>query len=87
MTAAEALAVALVKLADQGQATPCQGRRRDRWTSESAEERAWAAAVCVGLRCPVVEVCSAAAAAENAEKFAVWGGRDHTVSTHKRGAG
>ena len=86
MTAAEALTLALLELADQGRPTPCQGRRRDRWTSESAEERAWAASVCVTLDCPVLEVC-AAAAVERKESFAVWGGRDRTVTVqHKRRA-
>ncbi len=84
-SAPEVLASALIELAEQGRATPCQGRRRDRWTSDDAEERAWAAAVCVGLDCSVIEEC-AAAAAERKEKFGTWGGRDRTVSAHKRGA-
>ncbi len=33
MTAAEVLGHALLELAQQGQATPCQGRRRDRTTA------------------------------------------------------
>ncbi len=85
MTAAEALTLALLELAEQGHATPCQGRRRDRWTSECAEDRAWAAAVRVGLRCEVLEACSAAAV-EHDERFGVWGGRDRTAVAHKRGA-
>lgn len=43
MTAAEALSLVLLELAEQGRATPCQGRRRDRWTSDDAAEREWAA--------------------------------------------
>jgi len=82
VTAHEVLYTALLDLAAQGGATPCQGRRRDRWTSDSADDRAWAASVCVTLNCPVLEEC-AAAAAESKEKFAVWGGRDHTVTVHK----
>jgi len=86
VTAQEALSPALLELAEQGRATPCQGQRRDRWTSESAEERAWAAVHCVSLDCAVLEAC-AAAAAENGEKFAVWGGVDHTVTAQKRKVG
>lgn len=85
MTAAEALSLVLLELAEQGRATPCQGRRRDRWTSDDAAEREWAAAVCVGLDCPVLEEC-AAAAAEREEKFAVWGGVDRTVRQRHKGA-
>jgi len=77
MTAAEALGQALLEIAEQRRATPCQGRRRDRWTSESAEDRAWAATVCVGLNCEVLPEC-AAAAAEQGEKFGVWAGADRT---------
>ncbi len=77
MTAAEALGHALLELADQGRATPCQGRRRDRWTSESAEERAWAATVCVGLGCEVLLQCRAAAD-EHDERHHVWAGTDRT---------
>ncbi len=82
MTAAEALSIALLELAEQARATPCQGRRRDRWTSESAEDRAWAATVCVTLACPVLEECGAAAD-EQDERFGVWGGRDRTAATRK----
>jgi len=85
MSAAEALSLALLELAARGHATPCQGRRRDRWTSDDAAERAWAASVCVTLDCPVLEVC-AAVAVERKESFAVWGGRDRTVTVHKRKA-
>ena len=86
MTAAEELTLALVDLTDRGERTPCQGRHRDRWTSDDADDRAWAAAVCVGLGCEVLEECRAAAA-ENGEKHYVWGGVDHTATVqHKRRA-
>jgi len=77
MSAAEVLGQALLEVADQGRATPCQGRRRDRWTSDDAADRAWAASVCVTLACPVLEEC-AAAADEHDEKFGVFGGTDRT---------
>ena len=86
MTAAEVLGRALLEIADQGRATPCQGRRADRWTSDRAEEREWAAAVCVGLGCVVLLQCRAVAD-ERDERFGVWGGRDRTaVTTRKRAA-
>jgi len=77
MTAGEALGHALLELAEQGRRTPCQGRRRHRWTSDDATEREWAAAVCVGLACEVLEQCGAAAD-ELDERFNVWGGTDRT---------
>jgi len=77
MTAAEVLGQALLEVAEQGRATPCQGRRADRWTSDHAEERAWAASVCVGLGCVVFTECGAAADEED-EKHGVWGGVDRT---------
>ena len=77
-SASKALVLALTVLAEQGCATPCQGRRRDRWTSENAEERAWAASVCLSLACPVLEECGTAAV-ERKEKFGTWGGRDRTA--------
>lgn len=77
MTAAEVLGHALLQLADQDQATPCQSRRRDRWTSEDAAERAWAAAVCVGAGCPVLVQCGEAAD-EFKSAHHVWGGVDRT---------
>ncbi len=86
MTAVEQLTLALADLADRGEPTPCQSsRRRDRWTSDDAEEREWAASVCLILGCPVLEQC-AAAADERDERHHVWGGRDRTTVTHKRGA-
>jgi len=83
VTAAEVLGRALLEIADQGRATPCQGRRRDRWTSDHAEERAWAATVCVGLGCEVLGECRASAA-ENGEKHHVWGGVDRTTPASER---
>jgi len=78
MTAAEVLGRALLEIADQGRATPCQGRRADRWTSDRAEEREWAAAVCVGLACEVLLQCGAAAD-EHGEQHHVWGGTVRTL--------
>ena len=83
MTAAEALGHALADLADQGHAPPCQGRRRDRWTSESAEERAWAATVCVTLGCPVLVQCGEAADEFKAAHH-VWAGTDRTPAPPAR---
>ena len=83
MTAAEALGHALLEVAEQGRATPCQGRRRDRWTSDDADDRAWAAAVCVGLGCEVLLQCRAAADQQD-ERFGVWGGRDRTAPAHRK---
>ncbi len=77
MTAAEALGRALLEVAQQGRATPCQGRHGDRWTSDAAEERAWAATVCVTLACPVLVECGAAAD-EHGEQHHVWGGTVRT---------
>ncbi len=85
VTAAEALSLALADLAVRGERTPCQGRRRDRWTSESAEDRSWASSVCLTLGCPVLEQC-AAAAVEGKESFGVWAGKDRTVTAQKRRA-
>jgi len=81
--AAQVLGRALLELAEQGQATPCQGRRRDRWTSDDAAERAWAASVCVTLACEVLLQCRAAAD-EHDEKHGVWGGVDCTAPSHRR---
>jgi len=77
MTASEVFGQALLEIAEQGRATPCQGRRRDRWTSDDADDREWAAAVCVGLACQLLEQCGAAAD-EQDERFNVWGGTDRT---------
>ena len=77
MSAAEALGRALADLADRGWRTPCQGRRRDRWTSADATDREWAAAVCVGAGCPVLVQCGDAGAEFKAAHH-VWGGVDRT---------
>ncbi len=77
MTAAERLTRALVDLADRGELTPCQGRRRDRWTSDDATDREWAASVCLTLACRVLEQC-AALADERDERHHVFGGVDRT---------
>ena len=87
--ACESLTLALTVIAEQGRATPCQRRHRDRWTSENADERAWAASVCLSLACPVLEACGTAAV-ELRERFAVWGGKDltargNTTTTQPRG--
>ncbi len=81
-TAAEELSHALLDLAESGQSTPCQGRRRERWTSDDHGERAWAANVCTSLACPVLAACGAAAD-EMREKFGTWAGRDRTPHTRK----
>jgi len=83
MSAAEALGRALLDLAEQGQRTPCQGRRRDRWTSDDATDSEWAASVCLTLACPMLEECGAAAD-ERDERFGVWGGVDCTAPSHRR---
>jgi hypothetical protein len=82
MNAQERLMAALERLADRGELTPCQGRRRDRWTSDSAEDRGWAATVCVGLGCVVLLECGAAAD-ERGERFGTWAGVDRTVVNPK----
>lgn len=75
MTARERLAAALLVLAEHGYATPCQGRRRERWTSDDRDERQWAASVCVGLACPVLEECRDTGAEEK-HTAGVWGAVD-----------
>lgn len=82
MTAHERLMAALTRLAEANKFTPCQGRRRDRWTSDDATERAWAAAVCVGLSCQLLEECGLAAD-EQGERFGTWAGTDRTVVTSR----
>jgi len=83
VTAVEHLSIALLELADQGRATPCQGRRRDRWTSDSADARDWAASVCLTLACPVLLECHAAAD-EQDERHGVWGARDRPAPSSRR---
>ena len=84
MTSSEELTRALLDLEDRGQRAPCQGKRRDRWTSDDRDEREWAASVCVGLGCPLLQPCGVAGE-ERAELF-VWGGVDLGVSASKRKA-
>lgn len=85
MTAWERLTQGLLQLADQDRKTPCQSRRRrDRWTSDDADERAWAASVCVSLACPLIEAC-AAAADETKERNYVFGGVDRTPKPKTKG--
>lgn len=83
MTAGEALTLALLDLAENDQRAPCQGRRRDRWTSDDAAEREWAASVCASLPCPILAECGAAAA-EARERFGVWAGVDRTATPKAR---
>jgi len=80
MTAAESLSLALLDRAEQGRATPCQGRRRDRWTSDVREDREWAAASC--RFCPLISECGDAAE-ETDERHGVWAGVDRTTTTRK----
>lgn len=60
---------------------PCMGD--DRWTSESAAVREWAAWHCA--RCPVIELCGAFAEA-NQEVHGVWAGRDRSTLEGRRSA-
>ncbi|QOK24145.1 WhiB family transcriptional regulator [Janibacter indicus] len=73
MSARDALDRALLDLAADGRRPRC-GEPADHllWTSEDTDERARAAALCVG--CPVLQEC-ALAAEEEAELF-VWAGVD-----------
>ncbi len=80
MTAAEVLGHALLELAERHLTTPCQGRHRDRWTSDDATQREWAAHSC--RLCPILAVCCLAAD-EQGERFGTWAGTDRTVVTPK----
>lgn len=76
MTPGELLTRALVTLASRGGRPRCgDWSDRDLWTSDVAEERAHAVAMCAG--CPVLTECGEAARA-NDERFGVWGGADRT---------
>jgi len=79
MTAAEQLSLALADLADRGQATPCHGA--DEWTSDHADDRAYAAALC--RPCPVLALCRQAADELKATRH-VWAGTDRTTVTPTR---
>lgn len=74
MTARDTLDRALLDLAADGRRPRC-GEPADHllWTSESADERARAAALCAG--CPVLQPC--ARAAEEEHELFVWAGVDY----------
>lgn len=74
MTARDTLDRALLDLAADGRRPRC-GEPADHlfWTSEKADERARAAALCDA--CPVLQEC--ALAAEEEHELFVWGGVDH----------
>jgi hypothetical protein len=75
MSAAALFAARLLALADRDRTTPCQSSpHRDRWTSDSAEDREAAAYEC--RFCPLLRECSEAGAELKAEF--VWGGSDRT---------
>lgn len=81
MTAHEELTRALLDLAGQGKRTPCQHPGvRDRWTSDSRDERAYAAAAC--RMCPVLAQCLTAAD-ETRAAWHVWGGIDWTTTPRR----
>ncbi len=79
MTAVEVLASELFRLTEQGVRTPCQGA--DEWTSDHAEDRAYATALC--RPCPVLALCRQAADGLKAT-YHVWGGVDRTTVTPTR---
>jgi hypothetical protein len=77
VTAAEALTRRLVDL--RGivvNGRQCQSSSRDRWTSESAEDRGWAATVCSTLGC--ASSPSAPPPLTRATISGTWGGLDRT---------
>ncbi|NYG05723.1 hypothetical protein BJ986_000210 [Phycicoccus badiiscoriae] len=74
MSANERLLLALTELAARDKATPCQGRRSARWTSDSHDDLEWASWHCSSMSCPVLEECGAAADEDHIKHF-VWGGR------------
>lgn len=82
MSAREALVRAVLDLAAEGRRPRC-GEPADHlwWTSEDADERARAAALCVG--CPVLQQC--AHAAEEAHELFVWAGVDHGSRPRTKG--
>jgi hypothetical protein len=82
--ATDRLTAALVVLAAKGRRPRCGDPiTRDMWMSDFEAERARAAQWCTG--CPVLAECRAAAEA-NAERFAVWGGRDWTRPRREQAA-
>ncbi|TPG12555.1 hypothetical protein [Pedococcus bigeumensis] len=79
--AAERLTAALADLEDKGIRWPCKGRPE--WTSESAEDREYAAAGC--RFCPVFDLC-AAMADETKPTACVYAGVDRTPKTRTKKA-
>lgn len=77
-TAVERLDLALLGMAENGQAPPCYGLGG--FTSDDPLERRIAAPICE--HCPIRELCTAAAD-ERRESFGVWGGRDRTPRAYK----
>lgn len=68
------LHLALTRLMEAGQQPPCADLEvRDRWTSDTNEDREWAGRTC--QRCPLADVCLRDAL-ERREKHHVWGGHD-----------
>lgn len=81
MSARDALDRALLDLAADGRRPRCgELATHHLWTSEKADERARAAALCVG--CSVLRQC-AHAAEEEGELF-VWAGVDHGTRPKKK---
>ena len=79
MTAVEALASELFRLTEQDIRTPCHGA--DEWTSDHADDRAYAAALC--RPCPVLALCRQAPDELKATRH-VWAGTDRTTVTPTR---
>ena len=79
MTDVEALASELFRLTEQGVRVPCHDA--DEWTSDHADDRAYAAALC--RRCAVLHLCRQAAG-ELKATYHVWGGVDRTTVTPTR---
>lgn len=73
MTAVEVLASELFRLTEQGVRVPCHDA--DEWTSDRADDRAYAAALC--RPCPVLALCRQAA--DEVKATYVWGGVDRTI--------
>ncbi len=86
MTARDQLNHGLLGMAEEGRTTPCQGRRRSRWTSDDSGEREWAASVCASLACPLLAMCRDVGAEEK-HKAGVWGGVDYGAVKRRRGGG
>lgn len=78
VSAAADLTAALDNLRDRDQRTPCQGKHSQRWTSDEADDREWAAHMC--RMCPVLTECGNAAD-ERREKWHVWAGKDRSPKT------